>query len=269
MLLKVLIVEDEEVIRKGLEFANDWMAMGCRVIGTAPDAEEGLRLIKELEPDVVMTDICMPQMTGLEMLEEALKEHSFHSIVLTGFSEFGYAQQAIRMGVVDYLLKPVDEDELKAVVEKIHKNAAKKKDKKESVDGSEGKISTDNDMWKVFEVADKSVDIYVKKTYNIIKERYQDKLSINSVAEELNVSPSFLSRRIKANMNVTFVDMLNQYRVNRALHLLNEGTMRIYEVSDILGFSEYKYFCSVFKKYTGVTPSEFVKNGGMIKVRDK
>ena len=105
--------------------------------------------------------------------------------------------------------------------------------------------------------------------FNIIKERYQDKLSISSVAEELNVSPSFLSRRIKANMNVTFVDMLNQYRVNRALHLLNEGTMRIYEVSDILGFSEYKYFCSVFKKYTGVTPSEFVKNGGMIKVRDK
>ena len=128
MLLKVLIVEDEEVIRKGLEFAIDWMAMGCRVIATAPDAEEGLKLIKELEPDVVMTDICMPQMTGLEMLEEALKEHSFHSIVLTGFSEFGYAQQAIRMGVVDYLLKPVDEEELKAVVEKIHKNAAKKKD---------------------------------------------------------------------------------------------------------------------------------------------
>ena len=126
MLLKVLIVEDEEVIRKGLEFAIDWMAMGCRVIGTAPDAEEGLRLIKELEPDVVMTDICMPQMTGLEMLEEALKEHSFHSIVLTGFSEFGYAQQAIRMGVVDYLLKPVEVDEFKKCIEetidKIEKN---------------------------------------------------------------------------------------------------------------------------------------------------
>lgn len=269
MLLKVLIVEDEAVIRKGLEYAIDWMAMGCRVIATASDAETGLKLIRELEPDVVMTDICMPQMNGLKMLEEALKETSFHSIVLTGYSEFGYAQQAIRMGVVDYLLKPVDEEELRAVVDKIHKNSTKKRNKKELTEGSDGKTSTDSDMWKVFEVADKTVDIYVKKTYDIIKERYQEKLSISSVAEELNVSPSFLSRRIKANMNVTFVDMLNQYRVNRALHLLNEGTMRIYEVSDILGFSEYKYFCSVFKKYTGITPSEFVKNGGMIKVRDK
>ena len=269
MLLKVLIVEDEAVIRKGLEYAIDWMAMGCRVIATASDAETGLKLIRELEPDVVMTDICMPQMNGLKMLEEALKETSFHSIVLTGYSEFGYAQQAIRMGVVDYLLKPVDEEELRAVVDKIHKNSTKKRNKKELTEGSDGKTSTDSDMWKVFEVADKTVDIYVKKTYDIIKERYQEKLSISSVAEELNVSPSFLSRRIKANINVTFVDMLNQYRVNRALHLLNEGTMRIYEVSDILGFSEYKYFCSVFKKYTGITPSEFVKNGGMIKVRDK
>lgn len=269
MLLKVLIVEDEEVIRKGLEFAIDWMAMGCRVIATAQDAEEGLKLIKELEPDVVMTDICMPQMTGLEMLEEALKENSFHSIVLTGYSEFGYAQQAIRMGVTDYLLKPVDEEELRVVVDKIRKNMTKKREKKETTEGADGKTSADSELWKVFEVADKSVDIYVKKTYDIIKERYQEKLSISSVAEELNVSPSFLSRRIKANINATFVDMLNQYRVNRALHLLDQGTMRIYEVSDILGFSEYKYFCSVFKKYTGVTPSEFVKNGGMIKVRDK
>lgn len=257
-----MIAEDEEIIRKGLEVAIDWLALGCVIVGTAEDAKEGLRIIEEKQPDVVLTDICMPQMSGLDMIEAGLKIHSFHSIVLTGYSEFGYAQQALRMGVVDYLLKPVDENELKAVLEKIRKRIQKANEYKSIEEASQNKIYTENTDWKIFEIAEKSVDFYVKQTYDIIKERYTEKLSINVVAEELGVSPSFISRRLKANLNTTFVDILNQYRVNRAIYLLKKGTMRIYEISDNLGFSEYKYFCSVFKKYTGATPTEFVKNGG-------
>ncbi|MBS1485079.1 MAG: helix-turn-helix transcriptional regulator, partial [Clostridium sp.] len=79
----------------------------------------------------------------------------------------------------------------------------------------------------------------------------------------------YLSRKLKAGLNTTFVDLLNQYRIKKALNMLNQGTMRIYEISDELGFSEYKHFCSVFKKYTNVTPSEFLKNGGVAVVGEK
>ena len=258
----MLIVEDEGIIRKGLEMTVDWLALGCMVVGTAEDAQMGIQMIGEKKPDVVLTDICMPQMTGLEMIKEGLKKHFFYSIVLTGYSEFGYAQQALRLGVSDYLLKPVDEEELKKVLERIRQQIRKNNEYKSIERISQNNVYTADKEWKIFETAKNNVDIYVKQTYDIIKKHYTEKLSISEVAEALGVSPSFLSRRLKANLHVTFVDMLNQYRVKQAIHLLNKGTMRVYEISDHLGFSEYKYFSSVFKKYTGATPTEFVKNGG-------
>ena len=261
-MLKILIVEDEEIIRKGLEIAIDWLALGCVVVGTAKDAETGIQMIKEKRPDVVLTDICMPQETGLDMIKEGQKIYNFYSIVLTGYSEFEYAQQAIRMGVSDYLLKPVDEEELKGVLDKIKAQIRKNEEYRNIEEAAQDKVYTADRQWKIFEAAEKSVDIYVNQTYDMIKMRYMEKLSINDVAAELGVSSSFLSRRLKANLNTTFVDILNQYRVKQAIHLLNKGTMRVYEISDYLGFSEYKYFSSVFKKYTGATPTEFVKNGG-------
>ena len=93
--------------------------------------------------------------------------------------------------------------------------------------------------------------------------------SLAGVAESLGVSTSYLSRKLKAGLNTTFVDLLNQYRIKKALNMLSQGTMRIYEISDELGFSEYKHFCGVFKKYTNVTPSEFLKNGGVAVVGEK
>lgn len=269
MLLKVLIVEDEEIIRKGLLFAINWLDMGCIVAGAAKDGAEGLKMIEKESPDVVLTDIRMPKMSGLQMIEEGLKIRSFRSIILTSYSEFSLARQALHIGVADYLLKPVDEDELKEVLEKVRKQLEEANKFKKIEQISQDRVLTENTDWKIFEIAENSMDTYVKQTYEIIKEHYTEKLSINSVAEQLGISPSFLSRRLKSNLNATFVDVLNQYRVKRSIHLLKKGTMRIYEISDNLGFSEYKYFCSVFKRYTGTSPTEFVKNGGSAVVMDK
>lgn len=262
MLLKVLIVEDEEIIRKGLVYAIDWLELGCIVAGSAKDGIEGLEMIRKEKPDVVLTDIKMPRMSGLEMIKKGLQEEKFYSIVLTSYSEFDLAKQALHIGVTDYLLKPVDEDELKEVLEKIRKQLQVTNKVKRIEKISQDRVLTEDGDWKIFDMAEQSMDIYVKETYNIIKEGYREKLSINFVADRLGVSPSFLSRRLKAGLNATFVDILNQYRVKEAIHMLNRGDMRVYEISDSLGFSEYKYFCSVFKRYTGVSPTEFVKNGG-------
>ena len=267
--MKVLTVEDEEIIRKGLEFAVDWLELGCIVTGAARDGAEGLEMIKKERPDVVLTDIRMPKISGLQMIEEGLKEYGFYSIVLTSYSEFDLAKQALHIGVTDYLLKPVDEDELKEVLDKIRKQMEVTNKVKKIEKISRDRVFSEDTDWKIFEIAEKSVDIYVKQTYDIIRNHYMEKLGINSVADSLGISPSFLSRRLKASLNATFVDVLNQYRVKEAIHLLKKGTMRIYEISDSLGFSEYKYFCSVFKRYTGTSPTEFVKNGGSAVVAEK
>ena len=269
-MLKVLIVEDEQIIRKGLELAIDWTSLGCVVSGVAKDGAEGLSRISELKPDIVLADIRMPKLSGLEMIEKALKDSSFFSIILTSYSEFELAKEAIHIGVSDYLLKPVDEDELREAVEKIKEKIARKNKLEKVEELSREKILNADSDWKIFKSAEKSMDVYVKRTYDIIKERYRENLSITGVADELEISPSFLSRRLKIDLGSTFVDILNQYRIKTALKLLSEGTMRIYEVSDAVGFNEYKHFCSVFKKYIEVSPTEFIKNGaGIVSISKK
>lgn len=269
MLLKVVIVEDEEIIRKGLYFVVDWLEMGCVIAGMAKDGQEGLELIKRERPDVVLADIRMPRLSGLKMIELALAEYSFHSIVLTSYSEFELARQALHIGVTEYLLKPIDEEELAEAIIRI-KEQVEQKEKFRKVEQLTKSHTVHADCgFLILEQAGHDMDLYVQKTYEFIKSRYMEKISINTVAEELGVSASYLSRKLKKSLNATFVDLLNQYRVKQAISLLSKGTLRIYEISDQLGFSEYKHFCSVFKKYTQVTPSEFVKNGSILIQEEK
>ena len=118
-MLKVLLVEDENLIRRGLQYKLDWTEVNCVVAGEAATGQEGLSQIRALRPDIVITDIRMPDMDGLEMLREGRTVCPFHAIIISGYSEFDYAQQAIRLGVAEYLLKPVDVNELKNCLRRI------------------------------------------------------------------------------------------------------------------------------------------------------
>ena len=105
---------------------------------------------------------------------------------------------------------------------------------------------------------------YVRKALNIIRTKYNHKLTIEVVAEELGVSSSYLSRKLKEDTSQTFLEILHKYRLQKAIELLNEGIYKVYEVSDMTGFNEYKHFCQVFKKYVGIAPTEFIKNKGLV-----
>lgn len=119
MKLKVLILDDEFIIREGL-CSFPWNAYGCEVVGSAEDGEEGLELAQKLQPDIVLSDIKMPEMDGLEVAEKVKEQFPETEIVLlTGYDDFEFAQQALRIGVAEYLLKPIDFKALDAVVEKI------------------------------------------------------------------------------------------------------------------------------------------------------
>ena len=127
---KVLIVDDEPTIREGLPYIIDWQDYGFEIVGAAQNGKEGMKLIQKYQPDLVITDIRMPEMDGLEMIQAAKQRgDTFYSIILSGYSDFTYAQKAIRLGTVSYLLKPIDEDELTDILQGIRRIEKTKKPK--------------------------------------------------------------------------------------------------------------------------------------------
>ena len=120
MMFTAMIIDDETTVREGIKALIDWEAEGFRLGSCGRDGREGLANILRENPDLVLVDIKMPGLTGLEVIEEAKKQGFLgHFLILTGFSEFEYAKTAISMGVDGYLLKPIDEDELLEYVKKI------------------------------------------------------------------------------------------------------------------------------------------------------
>lgn len=265
-MLKVLIVEDEEIIRRGLVYTIDWMSMDCMVVGAAADGKEGLAMLQDNDIDIVIADIIMPQMTGIEMLEAArsLKIKPFKSIILTSYATFDYAHKAVHLQVADYLLKPVDEDELRNTIQKIKKNMEESRAYSSMValtkQGDIGKLVD----WDVYLNENTLKNSYVTQALYKIRDYYHEKISIDSIAEELDVSASYLSRKFKDATGQTFLEILMRYRIQKAICLLKKGIYRVYEVSDLTGFSDYKNFCVVFKKYTKTSPTEFIKHSGWI-----
>lgn len=116
---KVLLIDDEPIITQGLQILIDWEACGCEIAGCASDGLEGLELIRNLHPDIVISDIRMPNCSGIDMIRQALAIHPCRFIVLSGYSDFSYAKQCMSLGVQEYLLKPVAESELIQALEKI------------------------------------------------------------------------------------------------------------------------------------------------------
>ncbi|SDB47528.1 MULTISPECIES: response regulator [unclassified Butyrivibrio] len=251
---RVLIVEDEDIIRKGIAYTMDWTGMGCTIAGEAANGKEGLEKIEELSPDIVLADIMMPVMDGIEMIRKGQEISDFKAIIMTSYADFEYAKQAIDLGVSAYLMKPVDEEELRKNVAKVTSEIEKDKQIKQL---SERKKSGD-DLDVAFIKSDKDND-YIQQIIERTRERYSEKISLDMFSEELGVSSSYLSRKFKEATGQTYLDFLNRYRVSQAVKLLETGTYKVYEVSELTGFSDYKYFSTVFKKYAGSSPSDFVK----------
>lgn len=256
VLHRVLIVEDEEIIRLGLVSTVDWLSMQCSVVGTAEDGDVGLKMIQELQPDIVIADIRMPGMNGMDMIEEGRKFANFRSILLTSYSEFEYAQRAVSIQTYEYMLKPLDEEKLREVIARIRVDIEKERrlNQLEMLSGvaTLGTPATET----VNAPKDPLVDTMLQR----IIDSSHEKISIETLAKELYVSPSYLSRRFKAVTGRTFLDTLNMHRVQQAVKRLNEGSESISRIAEETGFGDYKHFCEVFKRYIGQSPRSYIKS---------
>ncbi|MFC5404144.1 response regulator transcription factor [Cohnella soli] len=418
-MLKALIVDDEYLVRTGIRETIDWADYGVEIIGDASNGLEGLDLALLHRPDIIVTDVRMPYMNGLEFLEK-IKEHNLHCgvIVLSGYDEFQYAQEALRHGASNYLLKPVNIEELADAVVKVGMlTIAKETDRmqfqklkeEENAISSQfwldlfyGRISdpetirekydwlqisippedklvvsvisvfpdaltatdlADSSKWSAIEqrirqvandhrllavavsrsaatewtlildlnsksppsdivstmyafghalveelkgcsglqatagfsvASDPYAGIYaavvksreaarksisglggvlfdseeektgarreVRDALAYIRLHYADNITADRVAEQVHVSATHLMHLFRKDLNKTFYECLTEYRIDEAKRLLRHSSYRVYEVGLKVGFGDSKYFSQIFRKMTGMSPSEYAKN---------
>jgi two-component system response regulator YesN len=246
--LKVLVVEDEEMIRKGIVLAVDWAALDCVVVGEAANGAEALEAVDRLNPSLIITDLKMPQMDGLEMLRR-LRERGNHVyvIILTAYDSFTYAQSALRLGAVDFLLKPFHDGDLEQAVAALRKRIGGEEKADSALPG--------------LKRGDKSK--YVLEAMDYIGAHYQDpNISISAIAQDLGISEGHLSHTFKKETDYTLLNYLTRYRVHKAMELLRDCRVKVYEVAAQVGYRDITYFSATFKKVTGVTPSEYQDTSG-------
>lgn len=249
---RVLLVEDEEIIRRGIRLSVPWEESGCCVVGEAGNGQEGIRLIEELQPDIVITDINMPVMDGLTMLARTRVQYDYAAIILTGYSEFEYAREAIRNGVSSYVLKPLNMDEMKEALEQAVLESQNTRYLRQRNEKAEelGEIT-------LIEKPGKSLEPVVEQILDFISANYKNKITLSDLEQQLHYSERYINQQFKKALGTTVIEYLNRYRIQKALGLLKEGKLPVSEVGYECGIGEYKYFSYVFKKYIGCSAKEY------------
>ncbi|MBU3216803.1 response regulator [Clostridium estertheticum] len=394
---KLLIADDEPRIRKGLRNALNWNEFNIEVVGEAEDGEIALNQTEKLKPDIIFLDICMPFLNGLELIRKLNeKDQNCIIIIITGYDEFEYMHEALKLKTFDYLLKPVPKEVLIDTVNKAIQEIRKNEEKKVYLDWADRRLDENFDMLKQaflnnwlngsyeyveilnelkffkynfdadievvvikvierlnHEVYSKNWDrellnfalsnvtlelmrkvkpeitytdednniviisnvmnaydwlnianeienkIYyylhftviiehkrslsgisgVKNTYNeiiasidkiaaykpivLLATRYIDTnysvndLSLGDVAEKFNLSSSYLSKLLKKEAGLSFIDYLTKYRINKSICMMDDPKYKIYEIAEAVGYSNQHYFCKAFKKIMGFAPTEY------------
>ena len=237
---KLMIVDDEENIRFGLSTAYGWEKLGFSVSYLAKNGYDAIEYLQKHPVDVILSDIKMPILDGLELA--AFLQSNYPEILLvllSGFAEFEYAQKALRYGVKDYLLKPIQYDNLLDTFQKIQDHLNEKRGLKKIDDLAPG----------YYEQIIESVLRYIETDYK--------NATLEKAALQVSISPNYLSRIFKKKRNINFCDYLLNRKMEKAAELLQDISKKIYEVADEVGYDNPKNFSRAFKQYTGKTPLEF------------
>ncbi len=259
-IIQLLIVDDVEQIRTGLSSTIDWYSLGIDKVYTARDGEEAYSLCNKHKIEIVLADVKMPGIDGLE-LGRRLCYTPLKIIIMSGFDDFSYAQSAIKMGALDYLLKPVNRAEL---ITRIHmlvsdivgSRCACGFEDTEEVNGLEQHQQIFGEDPKL-SLSENNFNSFMLLAFNYINIHYAERMSINDVAEYVRKSNNYFSSYFKKKTGKTYTNYLAQVRIENAKRLLHYTTLMTYEIAEKVGFGDYKYFSSVFKSLVGCSPGEY------------
>ena len=238
---RVVLIDDEAIIVEGLRRVVKWAEYDCEVVGTAGDAVEGAELIRQLRPHIVITDIRMPGQDGLSMLAGLRSEFpNMQVTVLTGYRDFTYAQQAIRLGVTRFLLKPSKMDEIREALQTM----------KEKLDGLPREQEEREDPQS-------AGSFIVNKAIRYTSEHYSEKLTLQTVADCCYVSQWHLSKLLNRYAEKSFYDILNSIRIQEAKKLLEDPRLKIGEISEMVGCADTAHFARTFKRLENMSANEY------------
>lgn len=248
--MRLLIADDEPLIRRGIKKLVNLSEIGIEEVYEADNGEETLQLFEQYHPEIVLLDINMPRVDGLTVAKE-IKSLSPETKIamLTGYNYFDYAQKAIRIGVEDYILKPVSKKEITEIIAKLAHSYQEER-KQQTIQ----KVF----QQKVEVIQENSKNDYHSNMKRYMEENYTDsQFSLGVLAEKLNLSSGYLSILFKKTFGIPFQDYLLQLRMEKAKLLLLTTHLKNYEIAEQIGFEDVNYFSLKFKKYFRLSPKQY------------
>lgn len=245
-MISVLIVDDEPVVCEGMRQLIDWNSYGFQVCATAGNGQEALELQLKEHYDLIITDLKMPAMGGIELIRKLWElNERCKVVIISAYGEFSFAQAAMQYGVRYYLLKPVDENVLCGYLSRIA----------EELSAGEQEEKPDQKMMEhQYNMCTNGVITEIRRYIN---DHYSEPLTLNSISKVYNFSPVYIGRLFKKEMGCSFNEYLNHCRINVAKKYICEGKLMIYEIGEKVGYKDSNYFYKCFKNNTGLTPKEY------------
>lgn len=256
----VVVADDEDELREAVCTMIPWQELGFRLVGSVGNGLDALQLVEQHEPDLLLTDIRMPFISGLELARQVRELRPMtHIAFLSGYDDFSYAQQAIRYGVISYMLKPLTVRGLSEELENIRRRMdqdwaagrrAQQEGGGEAVPAGPAAAPGDGEM------AVKGGELLCRRALEAIEHNYRDpNFSLASLGGLLDVSPNHLSACIKRYAGETFINILIRRRMRAAQEWLTGSNLKIREVAERCGYTDQHYFSYCFKKYCGESPN--------------
>lgn len=239
----VFIADDEAWVVIGLKKLIEKSGLPFRVTGEANNGVTALEEIEKQCPDVFFTDIRMPGYTGLEVLARLHQKGLKPKVVfISGYAEFAYAQKALELKAYDYLLKPIEQEQLNRVLESM-----------------QAEFEAENPSF-VQPQTDAVSLTTIRQIVNEIQKRYTENITLTDLAEKYGISPSHLSGLLKNELKQPFSEYIAARRIQNAKELLKDENLSVAQVAEMTGYNDYFYFTKVFKKMVGLSPSKYRKD---------
>ena len=235
--LRVLLVDDEIMIREGFKRLFDWEAHDCEVIGEAADGMEALSKIDLLSPDIVIMDINIPVMNGLKVIQlSRIKHPETAFVIVSGYDDFSYCREALRLKITDYILKPVNYEEFGSCIDNLKISLFKQQ------------ISAQPEVQQ---------ERMISKITRYLQEHLAEEVSLTVLAEIFHLNGQYISQLFKSEIGVNFLTYLTNIRIEKAKQFLLSTSLSIAEVAEQSGYGDYRVFTKVFKKSEEITPSQY------------
>jgi len=246
---RVALLEDDEWVIKGIEASFNWAKYGMEVVGKFLDPKDMLSYLKTEDVDVIFTDINMPNMTGLELIEEVktgMGRNDILFVIISAYDDYEFMRKAISLGVVDYCKKPLEKEKTDHTLDEV--------------------LSA---LKKMGKAPKRSESRNFDSLLAYINENYDKSLHLEDLSRKFYFNPNYLCMLFRRHLDTTFVEYIKTVRMAKAKELFDKGIMTVSEVSSSVGYRDYSYFHKTFSAYFGITPAQYKKNATQMRTQNE